>query len=143
MFVARIAGRRGDAPSTTRTCDLQLRRPGKWAVFVIAGPFTVLHTVFVPQEDIANWSELPISLHSLLVVQRGELDSYEDQYARRHRGPVKVGFEESADDVEIGEIEVWYIDGSRAADNALDIADVCDSLGQEEYECASARPLRP
>ena len=92
----------------------------------------------MPQEDIANWSELLISLHSLLVVQREELDSYEDQYVRRLSGPVKVGFEESGDEVEIGEIELWYIDGSRAADNTLDIADVCDSLGQEEYEYASA-----
>ena len=39
---------------------------------------------------------------------------------------------------DFGQIELWYIDGSRAADNTLDIADVCDSLGQEEYEYASA-----
>ncbi len=92
----------------------------------------------MPQEDISNWSELLISLHSLLVVQREELDRYEDQYVRRLSGPVKVAFEESGDEVEIGQIELWYIDGSRAADNTLDIADVCDSLGQEEYEYASA-----
>ena len=35
-------------------------------------------------------------------------------------------------------LEVWYIDGSRAADNELDIVDVCDSMIQAEYEYAFA-----
>ncbi len=79
-----------------------------------------------------------LSLESLLVVSRKELDDYDDNYVRRHRGPIRVRFEESNAAIEIGDIEVWYIDGSRAVDNGLDIADVCDSLGQLEAVYAAA-----
>ena len=92
----------------------------------------------MPTEDLSNWTELLISLHSLLVIPREEVDEYENQYVRKLSGPVKTRFEESDKEVEIGEIELWYIDGSRAADDELDIVDVCDSLGQAEYRYASA-----
>ncbi len=51
---------------------------------------------------------------------------------------VKARFEDSDEEVEIGQIELWYMDGSRAVDNGLDIADVCDSLGQVEADYAAA-----
>ena len=89
-------------------------------------------------EEFSNWSELLISLHSLLVIPREELDDYDNQHIRKLSGPVKARFEESGDETEIGQIELWYIDGSRAADDELDIVDVCDSQGQEEYQYASA-----
>lgn len=38
----------------------------------------------------------------------------------------------------IGYIEVWYIEGSRAIDNGLDIVDLCDSVDQELYEYANS-----
>lgn len=96
------------------------------------------HTHFVPAEDLSNWTELLISLHSVLVIPREELDDYDNQYVRKLSGPVKARSEESGNEVEIGRIELWYIDGSRAADDGLDIVDICDSLGQAEYEYASA-----
>lgn len=98
----------------------------------------VIHTCLVPPEDISNWSELLVSLHSVLVIQNEELDDYDNQYLRRLSGPVKTRVGESDDEVEIGRIELWYIDGSCAADNSLDIVDVCDSIGQAEYEYATA-----
>ena len=57
------------------------------------------------------------------------MDDYDAQYVRRLCGPVKARFGESEDGVEIGQIELWYIDGSRVADDGLNIVDVCDSLG--------------
>lgn len=92
----------------------------------------------MPTEELSNWTELLISLHSLLVIPREELDEYDNQYVRKLSGPVKARFDESDKEVEIGEIELWYIDGSRAVENELDIVDVCDSLAQAEYEYASA-----
>lgn len=99
------------------------------------GPY---HTHLVPSEDLSNWTELLISLHSVLVFRREEMDDYDNQYVRKFSGPVKARFEESGNEVEIGQIELWHIDGSRAQDDGLDIVDVCDSLGQTEYEYASA-----
>lgn len=102
-------------------------------------PGTALqHTHLVPSEDLSNWTELLISLHSVLVIPREELDDYDNQYVRKLSGPVKARSEESRNEVQIGEIDLWYIDGSRAADDGLDIVDVCDSLSQEEYEYAAA-----
>ena len=92
----------------------------------------------MPTEDLSNWTELLIPLHSLLVVRREELDDYDNQYVRKLSGPVNARFEESGNELEIGRIELWYIDGSRAADDELDIADICDSLGQDEYQYANA-----
>ena len=57
---------------------------------------------------------------------------------RKYAGPVRIQGEDGGEPKRIGEIEVWYIDGSRAADNGLDILDVCDSMTQAEYEYASA-----
>lgn len=38
----------------------------------------------------------------------------------------------------VGRVELWYIDGSQAMENGFDIVDICDSLGQEKYDYASA-----
>ena len=96
------------------------------------------HTLSVPEDNISDWSELLVSLHSLLVIQRDDIDDYEDNYLRRLDGPVKIRLGESEQETEIGRVGLWYIDGSRAQDDELDIADICDSLGQAEYQYASA-----
>ena len=57
---------------------------------------------------------------------------------QKYAGPVRIQGENGSEPKRIGEIEVWYIDGSRAADNGLDILDVCDSMTQAEYQYASA-----
>jgi hypothetical protein len=51
---------------------------------------------------------------------------------------VRIQGEDCGEPKQIGEIEVWYLDGSRAADNGFDIVDVCDSMTQAEYAYASA-----
>ena len=63
---------------------------------------------------------------------------FRSNYVRKHAGPVKIQGEDGGEPEQIGKIEVWYIDGSRAADNGLDILDVCDSMTQAEYDYASA-----
>jgi hypothetical protein len=92
----------------------------------------------VGSEGAENWSELLISLETLLVVGHEPLEDYEDNYVRKYSGPVRIQREDGGKPKRIGEIEVWYIDGSRAADNGLDIVDVCDSMTQAEYAYASA-----
>lgn len=72
----------GNAPKMTRTSDLRLKGRRTTHGYVIAGLFTVLHTVFVPSQDISERSELFISLHSVLVVHREELDDYDNQCVR-------------------------------------------------------------
>ena len=84
-------------------------------------------------EGAENWTELLISLETLLVVGREPLEDYDDNYVRKYAGPVKIQDENGERQKQIGEIEVWYMDGSRAADNGLDIVDVCDSMTQAEY----------
>ena len=93
---------------------------------------------FVAEEGAENWSELLISLETVLVVGREPLEDYDDNYVRRFSGPVRVQERDGSEPTQIGEIEIWYIDGSRAVDNGLDIVDVCDSMTQAEYEYASA-----
>ncbi len=90
-------------------------------------------------EDGESWDELHVELESLIVVQSNEgFDEYRDNYLRRHTGPISIVSGEPEQAVEIGEIELWYMDGSWACENGLDIVDVCDSLGQEEYEYAAS-----
>ena len=36
--------------------------------------------------------------------------------------------------VEIGRIVVWYVDGSRAADNGFDLVEICDETPQARYD---------
>ena len=102
---------------------------------------TVLDSIiltFVAAEGAENWTELLISLETLIVVGREPLEDYDDNYVRKHAGPVKIQGEDGGEPEQIGKIEAWYIDGSRAADNELDIVDVCDAMTQAEYEYASA-----
>ena len=83
--------------------------------------------------------ELLVSLEQILVVQDESIaDSYEDNYVRLHCGPIWLIEGTSKEKIEIGEIELYYIDGTRALDNDLDIVDVCDSVGQDVYEYALA-----
>jgi hypothetical protein len=91
----------------------------------------------VPSPDTTNWSELILALETSLVVQH-DGDEYDDNYVRRYTGPVRVRIDDEEKTRKIGEIEAWYLDGSRAADNELDIADICDSIGEIEADYAAA-----
>ena len=42
------------------------------------------------------------------------------------------------EEIEIGEIELFYFRGTRALDNDLDIVDISDSIGQDHYDYAAA-----
>jgi GNAT superfamily N-acetyltransferase len=90
-------------------------------------------------ENENDFMEIEIALNQIIVVQSEEyFNDYFDNYVRKHHGPIRLVRGEPERIEEIGEIELWYIDGSRALDNGLDIIDLCDSFGQEEYEYASA-----
>lgn len=71
-----------------------------------------------------------------VVVPLGEyIDDYDDNYVRMQRGTLILVRGDSEQE-QIGEIEVWHIDGARAIDNNLDIVDVCDSISQDTYDYA-------
>jgi GNAT superfamily N-acetyltransferase len=90
-------------------------------------------------DDEKSYSEIEIALQSVIVVQSEDyFDDYSDNYVRRHRGPIRLLRGEPERIEEIGEIDLWYLDGSRAVDNGLDIVAVCDSIGPEEHEYASS-----
>jgi len=87
----------------------------------------------------AEDEDLLVSLEQLLVVQDESIaDSYDDNYVRYHHGPIWLVDGETEQRTEIGEIELYYLDGTRALDGGLDIVDVCDSIGQEVYEYAAS-----
>ena len=87
----------------------------------------------------AEDGDLLVSLEQLLVVQEESIaDLYDDNYIRYHHGPIWLVDGETEQRTEIGEIELFYIDGTRALENGLDIVDVCDSIGQEVYEYAAS-----
>ena len=65
-------------------------------------------------------------------------DTYDDNYVRRFAGRIEIVEGEQEETVEIGVVEVLYLDGSRAQENDLDIVAVCDFLGQAEYEFADS-----
>ena len=67
-----------------------------------------------------------------------EIDEYESNYIRAHRGPIILVHGEGELEREIGEIEIRYIDGERALEKNLDIVDICDSIDQATYEYAFA-----
>ena len=93
----------------------------------------------VASQDKEDFSELVISLTQLLLVQdEATQDEYRDNYVRSHAGPIRLVNAESEEEVEIGEIELFYLDGTRALDNDLDIVDICDSIGQDQYDYAAA-----
>ena len=91
-------------------------------------------------EDITDNDpvEIRVDFGYHVVVPLGEgLNDYDDNYVRMQRGSlVLVGG--NGETEQIGEIEVWHIDGVRATDNKLDIVDVCDSIGQDAYEYAAS-----
>jgi hypothetical protein len=80
---------------------------------------TVLDSIIltlVSGEGAENWTELLISLETLLVVGREPIEDYDDNYVRKHAGPVKIQGENEGKPKQIEAKELWYIDGSRAAD---------------------------
>lgn len=88
--------------------------------------------------DSDRFDELRISLEHLIVVQSDDGDQYDDNYVRHISGPVFLVHGEREEETKIGEVELIYFAGSRAVENGLDIVDVSDSVGQEEYEYAKA-----
>jgi hypothetical protein len=63
----------------------------------------------------AEDGELLVSLEQLLVVQGESIaDPYDDNYIRYHHGPIWLVDGETEKRTEIGEIELYYIDGTRA-----------------------------
>ena len=83
--------------------------------------------------------DLLVTLEQRIVVQDPNTeDAYDDNYIRHLTGRIWLVESESGTKIELGTIELYYIDGSRALDNRLDIVDVCDSLGQDVYEYSNA-----
>ena len=87
----------------------------------------------------ADDNDLLVTLEQRIVVQaESAQDAYDDNYIRHLSGQIWLVDGESGARIEIGSIELYYIDGTRALDSGLDIVDVCDSLGQEVYEYAKS-----
>ena len=85
----------------------------------------------------------PIQLHvdfttSLVVPMVEDFGEYYDNYLRRFSGTIEIVGDEGEEQAGIGEIHVLRIDGEGAAEKELDIVDICDSLGQDEYEYAES-----
>ena len=63
----------------------------------------------------AEGGELFVSREQLLVVQEDSIrDSFRDNYVRQHSWPIWLVDGETEEETEIGEIELFYCDGSRA-----------------------------
>jgi len=92
----------------------------------------------MPARDADHFDELRISLEHLIVVQNDDADQYDDNYVQHISGPVYLVHGEPEQETKIGEVELIYFAGSRAVENGLDIVDMSDSVGQEEYEYAKA-----
>jgi len=67
-------------------------------------------------------------------------EKYQDDYFTYIESPILYkkydDNDEIIENVEIGEIELIYLHGTRAYDNNLDIVDICDSESQELYDYA-------
>jgi hypothetical protein len=121
------------------TLGLEGPRSGASAALHRVGASAIL--TLVGGEGAENWTELLISLETLLVVGCEPVEDYDDNYLRKYAGAVRIQGEDGERPNQAGEIEVWYIDGSHAADNEFDIVDVCDSMTQAEYEARIIRKI--
>jgi hypothetical protein len=69
-----------------------------------------------------------------------ESDEYGDCYVRYMESDITlVKWNEKTETHgrdRIGHVVVWYLDGTRAIDNRLDIVDICDAVAQEQYDYA-------
>ena len=83
-----------------------------------------------------SFVELHITFNMSLVVRFDDEDFDEYDYVRRFSGHIELVVGEQEKRTEIGEIEVWYIDGARAQRDNLDIVEICDSITQDEYDYA-------
>ena len=83
-----------------------------------------------------SFVELHITFNTSLVVRFDDEDIDEYDYVKRFSGHIELVVGEEEKRTEIGEIEVWYIDGSRAQRDNLDIVELCDSMTQDEYDYA-------
>jgi hypothetical protein len=79
--------------------------------------------------------ELRVSFLQLIVDPDPTSENdYRDNYVRRMSGPVLLAHGEPEEKTHIGEVELIYFAGSLAVENGLDIVDVSNSEGQDEYE---------
>ncbi len=83
-----------------------------------------------------RFDELRVSLSQSIAVAGEDAEDYNGNLVRRVSGPVFLVHGEPEEEVQIGSVELIYFSGSRAVDHGLDIVDVSDSVGQEEYEYA-------
>ncbi len=83
-----------------------------------------------------RFDDLRVSLSQSVAVADEDARDYNGNLVRRVSGPVFLLRGEPEERVEIGTVELIYLAGSRAVDRGLDIVDVSDSVGQEEYEYA-------
>jgi hypothetical protein len=71
-----------------------------------------------------------------------DIDDYDDNYYKILQSPIILNTSDEDYQIDkestIGFIEIWYIHGTRAFDNDLDIVDICDSHTQELYDYASS-----
>jgi hypothetical protein len=64
-------------------------------------------------------------------------DKHENNYYKCLSSPIiynKYNEGDTEYEENIGYIEIWHVDGTRAFDNDLDIVDICDSIERELYE---------
>ena len=85
-----------------------------------------------------SFVELHINFKTSLVVRLDDEDFDEYDYVRRFVGNIELVVGEEEKRTEIGEIEVWCIDGSRAQADNLDIVELCDFITQDEYDYAES-----
>ena len=85
-----------------------------------------------------SFVELHITFRTSLVIRLSNEDFDEYDYVRRFTGHIESVVGEQEKRTDIGEIEVWYIDGTRAQANNLNIVEICDAVSQEEYSYAES-----
>jgi hypothetical protein len=71
-----------------------------------------------------------------------DINEYDDSYYKIFCSPIILNITDENYEIikqyDVGFIEIWHLDGSRAIDNHLDIVDICDAHEQELYDYASA-----
>lgn len=116
-------------PTGLEPVTLGLEGREEWRIVTLQGDLGSIILGDVVEET--PFPELVVALQILLGVGA---DPYEDDddYVRRYAGPIRAM---DAGEI-VGRVELRYIHGSRAMENGFDIVDVCDALGQDEYDYA-------
>ena len=85
-----------------------------------------------------SFVELHITFETSLVVRFDKEYVDESDYVRRFTGDIELVVGEQEERTDIGEIEVWFIDGARAQRDHLDIVELCDAITQDECDYAES-----